>query len=71
MKQLQEKEDPDVVIGLFHSGWDGGIKTEEYEEDAALKVAQEVSRIRPGALGHDHTRHAKPSPIMRASRWFV
>ena len=29
MKQLQEKEDPDVVIGLFHSGWDGGIKTEE------------------------------------------
>ena len=46
MKQLQEKEDPDVVIGLFHSGWDGGIKTEEYEEDAAQKVAQEVQQVR-------------------------
>ena len=59
MKQLQEKEDPDVVIGLFHSGWDGGIKTEEYEEDAAQKVAQEVPGFDLVLFGHDHTRHCK------------
>ena len=42
MEHLQKNEKPDIVIGLFHSGKDGGIKTDEYEEDASLRVAQEV-----------------------------
>ena len=42
MKIIQEKEKPDVVIGVFHSGKDGGIVTPEYEEDASLRVAKEV-----------------------------
>ncbi len=36
------EEKPDVIIGLFHSGKDGGIQTAEYDEDASIKVAKEV-----------------------------
>lgn len=57
MAVLQEKEKPDVVIGLFHSGKDGGIVTEEYAEDASLKVAKEVPGFDLVLFGHDHTRH--------------
>lgn len=40
VKYLQENEKPDVIIGLFHSGKDGGIQTAEYDEDASIKVAK-------------------------------
>ena len=59
MKHLEENEQPDVVIGLFHSGWDGGIKTADYEEDAAMRVAKEVSGFDVVFFGHDHTRHSE------------
>ncbi len=59
MKYIQENEDPDVVIGLFHSGWDGGIKTAEYEEDASMRVAKEVPGFDVVFFGHDHTRHCE------------
>lgn len=57
MEHLQKNEKPDIVIGLFHSGKDGGIKTDEYEEDASLRVAQEVPGFDIVLFGHDHTRH--------------
>lgn len=56
MKIIQEKEKPDVVIGVFHSGKDGGIVTPEYEEDASLRVAKEVPGFDMVLFGHDHTR---------------
>lgn len=56
MKYLQENEKPDVVIGLFHSGKDGGIQTPEYDEDASLKVAKEVPGFDAVLFGHDHTK---------------
>ena len=59
MKYIQENEAPDVVIGLFHSGWDGGIKTAEYEEDASMRVAKEVPGFDVVFFGHDHTRHCE------------
>lgn len=58
MQYLQETEKPDVVIGLFHSGREGGIKTAEYEEDAALRVAKEVPGFDLVLFGHDHTPYA-------------
>lgn len=58
MDYLQKNEKPDVVIGLFHSGKDGGIKTPEYEEDASIRVAQEVPGFDLVLFGHDHTRHS-------------
>ena len=34
MQYLKETEKPDVIVGLFHSGWNGGISTLHYNEDA-------------------------------------
>ncbi len=56
VKYLQENEKPDVIIGLFHSGKDGGIQTAEYDEDASLKVAKEVPGFDMVLFGHDHTK---------------
>ena len=54
---LKQNVKPDVIIGLFHSGKEGGITTPEYEEDASLKVAKEVPGFDLILYGHDHTRH--------------
>ena len=56
MKHILENEKPDVVIGVFHSGKDGGIVTPEYEEDASLRVAKDVPGFDLILFGHDHTR---------------
>lgn len=56
MKHILENEKPDVVIGVFHSGKDGGIVTSEYEEDASLRVAKDVPGFDLVLFGHDHTR---------------
>lgn len=56
MDYIQKNEQPDVVIGLFHSGKEGGIVTPQYEEDASLKVAKEVPGFDLVLFGHDHTR---------------
>lgn len=55
MNFLQENEHPDVVIGLFHSGRQGGIVTSEMEEDASIHVAQAVPGFDLVLFGHDHT----------------
>ena len=57
IKEVKERENPDVIIGLFHSGWDGGIKTDEYTEDAAKLVAEQVPGFDVILFGHDHTPH--------------
>ena len=54
MNYLQEHEHPHLVFGLLHSGWDGGIKTPEYDEDAAQRVAREVPGFDVVFFGHDH-----------------
>lgn len=59
MEYIQQNEQPDVVIGLFHSGKEGGIQTPEYDEDASMKVAREVPGFDLVLFGHDHTRHAE------------
>lgn len=51
---LKKNERPDIIIGLFHSGWDGGITTETYAEDAAKDVAQNVPGFDIILYGHDH-----------------
>ena len=57
MEEVKKKENPDVIVGLFHSGWNGGIKTPQYNEDASQKVAQEVPGFDVIFFGHDHTPH--------------
>ena len=57
VKVLKEQERADVVVGLFHSGWDGGIATLHYDEDATRKVAEQVEGFDVIFFGHDHTEH--------------
>lgn len=57
MKVMKEDEKADVIIGLFHSGKQGGITTSDYEEDASERVAREVPGFDIVFFGHDHTRH--------------
>ena len=57
MEHLQKVEKPDIIIGLFHSGKEGGITTDEYEEDASIRVAKEVPEFDLIFYGHDHTRN--------------
>lgn len=56
IRHLRENEHPDVVIGLFHSGWNGGISTLHYNEDETEMVAREVPGFDIIFFGHDHTR---------------
>ena len=57
MKHIKEMEKPDLVFGLFHSGMDGGIKTDSYEENATAAVAREVPGFDIIFFGHDHQVH--------------
>lgn len=56
---LKKNENPNIIIGLFHSGEKGGIETPDYVEDASLKVAKEVPGFNLILFGHDHTRHCE------------
>ena len=54
MQYLRENVDPDIVIGLFHSGYEGGITTEHYAENATRAVAENVPGFDAIFYGHDH-----------------
>lgn len=55
MKIIKEKENPDVVIGLFHAGKSGN-KLGNVIEDASLDVAKRVPGFDMILMGHDHAR---------------
>ena len=58
MRVVREQEHPDLVIGLFHSGKDGGLTLPGgIEEDATARVAREVPGFDIIFFGHDHTQH--------------
>ncbi len=58
---IQETEDPDVLIGLFHSGFDytyGGTDADTHgNENASQLVAQQVPGFDLICIGHDHMDH--------------
>ena len=58
IKIIKEKEDPDLLIGLFHSGVDytyGGETKETYRnENASRLVAEQVPGFDVVFVGHDH-----------------
>ena len=51
---IKDKEHPHLIVGLFHSGMEGGIKTSEYAENAVRQVAEQVSGLDLICYGHDH-----------------
>lgn len=59
MQHLREKVNPDIVIGLFHSGYDGGLITDSYTENATRMVAERVPGFDAIFYGHDHQAHVE------------
>ena len=58
VKYVQRVEQPDLIFGLFHSGLNGGIVMDNgIEEDATLRVAQQVEGFDAIFFGHDHQVH--------------
>ena len=56
VKHIKDVDNPDVIVGLFHSGWNGGISTLHYNEDATESVAKNVDGFDIIFFGHDHNK---------------
>lgn len=56
---IQQREKPDIIVGLFHSGIDesAGIQTDDYCENESRLVAQQVPGFDLILYGHDHRRN--------------
>lgn len=59
MKIIREKENPDIVIGLFHAGQEAFRMSGKYNENASLTVAKNVPGFDIVLMGHDHARECK------------
>lgn len=62
VRHLKEVEKADIIVGLFHCGWEGGITTTQYDEDATKKVAEQVEGFDVIFFGHDHTERNATLP---------
>ena len=51
---IQEKEAPDVIVGLFHSGQNSIKLSDMYNENASVDVATNVPGFDIVMIGHDH-----------------
>ncbi|MBN1243341.1 MAG: bifunctional metallophosphatase/5'-nucleotidase [Spirochaetales bacterium] len=64
VKIIQDKEKPDVLIGLFHAGVDytyGGVTADKIaNENASQLVAERVSGFDMIFVGHDHSGWSGP-----------
>jgi len=52
--KIMKKEHPQLLVGVFHSGVDGGIVTDEYIENGSRMVAEQVPGFDLIMYGHDH-----------------
>lgn len=59
MTIIREKENPDLVIGIFHAGQDAVRMSGKYNENASLSVARNVPGFDMVLMGHDHRRECK------------
>lgn len=49
-----EREHPDAIIGLFHSGGNAETLSQGFKENASLEVGQQVAGFDAIFMGHDH-----------------
>lgn len=59
IKIIKEKESPDLIVGLFHSGYDYTRQTGDYHENASLQIAKNIPGFDVVFMGHDHQRFNK------------
>lgn len=58
MKIIKEKENPDIIIGLFHAGPEGNQLGDAIENGSEI-VARNVPGFDVVFMGHDHQRHCR------------
>ena len=51
---IRNEEHPDLIIGLFHSGWNGVTSTDLYDENEVERTARDVPGLDAIFFGHDH-----------------
>jgi 2',3'-cyclic-nucleotide 2'-phosphodiesterase/3'-nucleotidase len=56
---IKEKENPDLVIGLFHSGKDARMIGNRYKDDVSLEIARNVPGFDLIMMGHDHNLYCE------------
>lgn len=56
MPIIQEKEKPDIIIGLFHAGKEARTVSGKYREDASAEIAERIPGFDIIMMGHDHRR---------------
>lgn len=56
---IKEKENPDIVIGLFHSGKDTRVIGNKYKDDVSLEIARNVPGFDVIMMGHDHNLYCE------------
>lgn len=54
MKVIREKENPDIIVGLFHAGKNAMRIAGKYNEDASVTIAKNVPGFDVVMFGHDH-----------------
>ncbi len=59
IKIIKEKESPDLIVGLFHSGYDYTRQTGDYHENASPQIAKNIPGFDVVFMGHDHQRFNK------------
>lgn len=57
MQIIREKENPDLVVGIFHAGNEARTLVDKYREDASEEVARRVPGFDVVMMGHDHRRY--------------
>ena len=57
VEYVKTVEKPDIIVGLFHSGLEGGISTPDYEENDVMRIARETGGFDIIFFGHDHRSH--------------
>ncbi len=55
IEYVKQHEHPDFIIGLFHSGMDEGIVTDDYRENAVRDTITDVDGFDLVLYGHDHS----------------
>lgn len=56
---IKAKENPDIIVGLFHSGIEAQTMAGKYRENASQEVAEHVPGFDIIMAGHDHEQYCK------------
>lgn len=54
VSMVKEREKPDIIIGLFHSGWEGGLSLQQIKENVVREIAETTEDFDLILFGHDH-----------------